>query len=63
MLRLVYCEDKSQKEAADIIGITKQTVNRCLGIVDTKIARVYEAWARRSEGYSLSVENKTGWER
>jgi DNA-directed RNA polymerase specialized sigma subunit len=53
VLRLIYAEDLTQEKAGEWLGITKQTVNRCLKILDVKIARVYEYWARRNEGYSL----------
>ncbi|MDQ0270749.1 putative DNA-binding protein (UPF0251 family) [Cytobacillus purgationiresistens] len=53
-MRLVYGEDMSQVDAANELGVSKQTVNRLVDVAMTKIARVYESWCRRGEGYVLS---------
>lgn len=55
-LRLVYVEDLSQVSAAERMGATKQTINRLVNVGTAKLARIYEYWARKGEGYSL------GWE-
>lgn len=52
-LALVYEEEYTQVETADELGISKQTVNRLISVATAKVARVYEAWARMGEGYSL----------
>lgn len=52
-LELVYFEDLTQEEAGKRLGCSKQTVNRLIDVAATKIARVYEFWARHGEGYSL----------
>lgn len=57
-LRLVYREDMTQTDAGDVLGIRKDVVNRHIKIAETKIARVYEFWARHSEGYSLTIETE-----
>jgi DNA-directed RNA polymerase specialized sigma24 family protein len=54
-LRLVYVGQYRQTEAADKLGVSKQTVNRLISVATAKIARVYEAWARMGEGYSLTI--------
>lgn len=43
-------------DTAQQLGVSKQTVNRLVNVALTKIARVYEAWSRRGEGYALSGE-------
>ncbi|MBX6360543.1 MAG: DUF134 domain-containing protein [Acidobacterium ailaaui] len=57
-LRLVYVGQYRQTEAADKLGVSKQTVNRLISVATTKIARVFESWARMGEGYSLTVETE-----
>jgi predicted DNA-binding protein (UPF0251 family) len=49
----VYEEEYTQVETADKLGISKQTVNRLIALASAKVARVYESWARKGEGYSL----------
>lgn len=58
-LTLVFRQDLSQVDTAQQLGVSKQTVNRLVNVALTKIARVYEAWSRRGEGYALSDENTT----
>ncbi|QVY62974.1 sigma factor-like helix-turn-helix DNA-binding protein [Cytobacillus gottheilii] len=53
-LRLVYEEDLSQVDAGDMLGVSKQTVNRLINVALAKVARVFEKWARYGEGYSLN---------
>jgi DNA-directed RNA polymerase specialized sigma24 family protein len=53
-LELVYFEGLTQEEAGKRMEVTKKTVNRLIHVAETKIARVYEYWARRGEGYALS---------
>jgi RNA polymerase sigma factor (sigma-70 family) len=53
-LEFVYFEDLTQEEAGKRMEVTKKTVNRLIHVAETKIARVYEYWARRGEGYALS---------
>jgi peroxiredoxin len=53
-IELVFVKDLTQEEAGKWMGATKQTVNRLIDIATIKIARVYENWARRGEGYSLT---------
>lgn len=57
-LRLIYVGQYRQTEAADKLGVSKQTVNRLIAVATAKIARVYEYWARHGEGYSLTVETE-----
>lgn len=57
-LALVYEDDLSQVDTADRLGVSKQTVNRLVSVGLAKVARVYESWSRRGEGYSLSYESK-----
>ncbi|MDQ0154933.1 sigma factor-like helix-turn-helix DNA-binding protein [Robertmurraya andreesenii] len=59
-LALVFEEEYTQVETADELGISKQTVNRLISVATAKVARVYEAWARMGEGYSLGVIETEG---
>jgi DNA-directed RNA polymerase specialized sigma24 family protein len=52
-VELVYFDDLTQVDAANRMGCSKQTVNRLTMVSLTKIARVYEKWARYGEGYAL----------
>ena len=60
-LKLVFEEDLTQSEAGKRLGIRQNTVADSLRVALVKIAAVYENWAWRDEGYSLSclhtVEN------
>jgi DNA-binding CsgD family transcriptional regulator len=60
-LRLVFEEDLTQAEAGKRMDITRQNVAKYVDTSLKKIAEVYESWAWRDEGYSLSqlhtVEN------
>lgn len=53
-LRLIFVEDLTQKAAGERMGVGKQTVNRLINVALTKVARVYEYWARHGEGYSIT---------
>lgn len=53
-LELVYGEDLTQTDAGERMGVRQDVVNRHIAIATTKIARVYESWCRRGEGYVLS---------
>ncbi|MEK4970693.1 sigma factor-like helix-turn-helix DNA-binding protein [Cytobacillus sp. FSL R7-0696] len=53
-LYYVFERDLTQVRTAELMGVSKQTVNRLVNVALTKIARVYEAWSRRGEGYALS---------
>lgn len=63
-LRLVFVDDLTQTDAGIALGrltgkqSSKQTVNRLIAVATAKIAWVYEYWARRGEGYSLTVETE-----
>lgn len=59
-LTLVFRQDLSQVDTAQQLGVSKQTVNRLVNVALTKIARVYEAWSRRGEGYGFSDEREVG---
>jgi predicted DNA-binding protein (UPF0251 family) len=63
-LRLVFEEDLTQAEAGKRLGVRQNTVADSLRVALVKIAAVYENWAWRDEGYSLSqlhtVENEWG---
>jgi len=54
-LRLVYIEDMTQVDAGASMGVAQYRVSRLLGAVHTKVARIYEAWARRGEGYTVTI--------
>lgn len=56
-LRLVYVGQYRQTEAADKLGVNKPRINRLINVAATKIACVYESWARMGEGYSLTEGN------
>lgn len=58
-LRMVFIEDMSQVDVAHELRVSKQTVNRLVSVALAKVARVYENWARRGEGYSLE-NNESG---
>lgn len=53
-IALVYGQDLTQQQAAETVGVRRETVNRLLTVAETKIARVYEYWARHGEGYSIT---------
>lgn len=55
VLRLVYFEDMKQRDVAVSLGITAPTVNLYKRLLAQKIAAVFESWARKNEGYSLTV--------
>lgn len=55
-LALVYGEDLTQEAAGERMGIRRETVVRLISVAETKIARVYEYWARHGEGYSIIAE-------
>ncbi|MED2615444.1 hypothetical protein COF41_25695 [Bacillus toyonensis] len=55
VLRLVYFEDMKQRDVAISLGITAPTVNLYKRLLAQKIAAVFESWARKNEGYSLTV--------
>lgn len=57
-LYYVFERDLTQVRTAELMGVSKQTVNRLVDVALTKIARVYEAWSRRGEGYGLSDERE-----
>lgn len=61
-LRLVFEEDLTQSEAGKRMGVQQNTVAVSLRVALKKIAAVYESWAWRDEGYSLSkmhvIENE-----
>ncbi|RCL15123.1 sigma factor-like helix-turn-helix DNA-binding protein [Bacillus cereus] len=55
VLQLVYFEDMKQRDVAISLGITAPTVNLYKRLLAQKIAAVFEKWARKNEGYSLTV--------
>ncbi|MDF9625230.1 sigma factor-like helix-turn-helix DNA-binding protein [Bacillus cereus] len=55
VLRLVYFEDMKQRDVAISFGITAPTANLYKRLLAQKIAAVFESWARKNEGYSLTV--------
>lgn len=55
VLRLVYFEDMKQTQVAVEMGITAPTVNLYKRLLAQKIAAVFESWARKNEGYSLTI--------
>ncbi|OUA56832.1 sigma factor-like helix-turn-helix DNA-binding protein [Bacillus thuringiensis] len=55
VLRLVYFEDMKQRDVAISLGITAPTVSLYKQLLAQKIAAVFEFWARKNEGYSLTV--------
>lgn len=55
-LELTFLEDLTQEEAGKRMGVRREAVKRHIQVAETKIARVYEFWARRGEGYSLTIE-------
>ncbi len=57
-LWLVYGGQLTQEEAGKQLGIRREAIRRHVSVATTKIARVFESWARRGEGYVLTVENK-----
>ncbi|MED4892474.1 MULTISPECIES: hypothetical protein [Heyndrickxia] len=63
-LRLVFVDDLTQTDAGIALGrltgkqSSKQTVNRLIAVATAKIARVFESWARRGEGYVLTIETE-----
>ncbi|MEH7521703.1 sigma factor-like helix-turn-helix DNA-binding protein [Bacillus sp. JJ1503] len=58
-LSLVYVEDLTQEKAGERMGIRREAVKRHVIVAETKIARVYESWARKGEGYSLNIGEET----
>lgn len=58
VLRLIYVEDLTQESAGERLGIRREAVKRHISVAETKIARVYEYWARHSEGYSITNETE-----
>jgi RNA polymerase sigma factor (sigma-70 family) len=56
VLDYVYFRQYNQTETARELGIKQTHVSRHLAVAESKIARVFEAWARAGEGYALSWE-------
>lgn len=59
-MRLVYCEDLTQTDAGARMGVRREAVKRHITVATTKIARVYESWCRRGEGYAFGGDNSEG---
>jgi len=49
----VYFEDRTQSETAKMLGVRQDTISVNLERAETRIARIYENWALKDEGYSL----------
>lgn len=56
-IALVYGNDLTQEEAGKRMGVRRESIKRHIKVAETKIARVYEYWARYGEGYTLGVDN------
>jgi RNA polymerase sigma factor (sigma-70 family) len=56
VLDYIYFRQYNQTETARELGIKQTHVSRHLAVAESKIARVFEAWARAGEGYALSWE-------
>jgi DNA-binding CsgD family transcriptional regulator len=54
VLVYIYFRQYNQTETARELGIKQTHVSRHLAVAESKIARVFEAWARAGEGYALS---------
>lgn len=54
VLDYIYFRQYNQTETARELGIKQTHVSRHLAVAESKIARVYEAWAMAGEGYALS---------
>lgn len=61
-LRLVFEEERTQADVGRRMNIAQKNVHKLVNVALLKIAEVYENWAWRDEGYSLScmhmVENE-----
>lgn len=55
VLRLVYWDDLTQEMVGERLGVRQEAVKRHIRIAVVKISRVFECWARRGEGYKLTV--------
>lgn len=53
-LYYVFERDMTQVKAAELMGVRREAVKRHVDVALAKIARVYEAWSHRGEGYALS---------
>jgi DNA-directed RNA polymerase specialized sigma24 family protein len=62
VLDYIYFRQYNQTETARELGIKQTHVSRHLAVAESKIARVFEAWARAGEGYALGVDNALSWE-
>jgi RNA polymerase sigma factor (sigma-70 family) len=54
VLEYYHFRQFNQTEIAEALGIKQTHVSRHLAVAESKIARVFEAWARAGEGYALS---------
>ena len=55
-IRLLYVDQYTQKEIAEILNVRQTHISRYVTVATTKIARVFEYWARHGEGYSISSQ-------
>jgi RNA polymerase sigma factor (sigma-70 family) len=62
VLEYYHFRQFNQTEIAEALGIKQTHVSRHLAVAESKIARVFEAWAMAGEGYALGVDNALSWE-
>jgi DNA-directed RNA polymerase specialized sigma24 family protein len=56
-IELVYGADLTQKAAGERMGIRREAVKKHIDVSTTKIAQIYEYWARHGEGYTIGGES------
>lgn len=58
VIQLVFFDDYTQKEAGVALGLAQYNISRTINSALAKIAAVYESWAWRDEGYSITKKHR-----
>lgn len=54
-IRYVYVNDLTQAEAGLAMGVSRERAKRLCDTAAVKIARIYENWSHRGEGYGVTL--------
>ncbi|EGI2114781.1 DUF134 domain-containing protein [Listeria monocytogenes] len=52
-LQLIYEDDLTQEDAAQVMGIRREVLARHIDAATSKIADIYEYWSVKDEGYKF----------